>query len=293
MAVFAILTGVAGNFAYDRLKGDGAAPPSPLPATDSRGPTPEQRPQTARPPKRIDQDPTSVVFFDPVSGKPLVWYHKNAQGPYELFDGPGFYLGSGSELLAITPAIVDQIHAQVRAEKTKAAESQRNDIEIQKRSALARLFGTDTYPDGATLIGVRPQNTSPSSMEAARSLTAGLLNVLSDRATIAEVPQALYQSDAFDQLIKGSLQDLRDSGLGRKLRAAVFATTKAACRPTTSVVGKVTCDIDVKLRGLDASLKTIVFEDWTANGAGTDDREALARAVERLFEQNSKRLKTL
>jgi hypothetical protein len=295
-----VVIGVAGNFAYDLLKGDGgtASPALPRTSTPPRSDTSTtraavQEPTPARQPRRIAGDPASVVFFDPASGKPLVWYHVDAGDSYELFDGPGFYSGTGKALIAVTPELVEQINARAHADRAAAAEAQRNKAEAERRAALARLFGVSAYPNGVTLVGVQPQSLSAISQDATRILMARLLGELGGTHVVAEAPKTIYQSDIFGQLMKGSFQDIRDSGLDAKLRAAVFATVEATCRDTTAIADAVTCTIDARIRGIDADLKARVFEDWTATGAGANDREALSRSVDRLFEQNSRKLKAL
>ncbi len=62
--------------------------------------------QKGRQAQRINSmDPT---FFNQRSGEPIVWYFKDRDGNFQLFDLMGFHPESGVELLPVTPEIVDQ-----------------------------------------------------------------------------------------------------------------------------------------------------------------------------------------
>lgn len=54
-----------------------------------------------------------LAFFNPVRGEPAIWYHKLADGSYDLFDASGFHPTYGNEapLQAVTPMIVGDIKA--------------------------------------------------------------------------------------------------------------------------------------------------------------------------------------
>ena len=78
-----------------------------------------------RAPNRIS-DPEKFGFFDPVSGKPKVWYWTSAAGQYEFYDGPGFHQKFGDELKLITPQAIDDwrkgVEEKRKAEERKAQE---------------------------------------------------------------------------------------------------------------------------------------------------------------------------
>ncbi len=61
-------------------------------------------------PSRI-ADP-NVVFFDPRTGSPIVWYSVAKSTDIELFDLMGFHPSTGEELLPITASVVEQFRAQ-------------------------------------------------------------------------------------------------------------------------------------------------------------------------------------
>lgn len=69
-----------------------------------------------KPHRLTDQNP---AFFDALTGEPIVWYTKLADGQIELFDLMGYHPDTGEELLPITRAIADKWKEQQSA-KTEA-----------------------------------------------------------------------------------------------------------------------------------------------------------------------------
>jgi hypothetical protein len=53
-------------------------------------------------------DPDKYDPFDPLTGKPRVWYSRDEQGHYQFYDNPGFDPRTGEALAIITRDILDQ-----------------------------------------------------------------------------------------------------------------------------------------------------------------------------------------
>lgn len=62
-------------------------------------------------PRKITANVTTIEFFNPISGRPRIWYYKKSDGTYELFDSRGFHPGSSEPLLPVTKDIVVDIKA--------------------------------------------------------------------------------------------------------------------------------------------------------------------------------------
>jgi hypothetical protein len=60
-------------------------------------------------PRRITANVSTIEFFDPISGRPRVWYYKASDGSYELFDARGFHPGSSEPLIPATKEVVADI----------------------------------------------------------------------------------------------------------------------------------------------------------------------------------------
>jgi hypothetical protein len=80
-------------------------------------------------PRRITADATTLEFFDPITGRPRVWYAKNPDGTYTLYDRRGFDPATSQVLQPITADVAQDIKAKAAA----AVEDQR------RRDADAQL----------------------------------------------------------------------------------------------------------------------------------------------------------
>lgn len=56
-------------------------------------------------PRRVDVD--DYAPFDPISGRPKVWYWRSPERQYEFYDSPGFHPRTGEALQIITKEVVD------------------------------------------------------------------------------------------------------------------------------------------------------------------------------------------
>lgn len=74
-------------------------------------------------PQRID--PNQYAFFDPVSGKPRVWYWKSSVGDYEFYDADGFQQLTGQPLTIISPEIVSDWKRSEEEKERKRSEAEK------------------------------------------------------------------------------------------------------------------------------------------------------------------------
>src|SRR5262249_46755497 len=58
-----------------------------------------------RAPQRID--PERANFFDPLTGKPRVWYGRTPGGDYEFYDGDGYDPSTGEKLTPVSAAAIE------------------------------------------------------------------------------------------------------------------------------------------------------------------------------------------
>jgi hypothetical protein len=109
-------------------------------------------------PNRITANIHSIEFFDPNNGAPLVWYTKEPDGTYLLFDASGFNPSTGEKLLPATRDVVNDImtHAEKEAEQARqlaAKEAQERaareeqaakEAEQARQAEIARLHAEET-----------------------------------------------------------------------------------------------------------------------------------------------------
>ena len=71
--------------------------------------------ESRRPPQRID--PNTYPFFDPVTGKPRVWYKRNDDGSFEFYDRSGFDGFTGQPYILVTRDVIEAWLRELRAKK--------------------------------------------------------------------------------------------------------------------------------------------------------------------------------
>ncbi|MGJ4916690.1 caspase family protein [Bradyrhizobium oligotrophicum] len=145
----------AGEFFFlqpERLQKRDSKPPSPISSTDvptSKGLDGPISPSGREPPRGGDAGRTpnrvtlerDTVLFDPVTGKPLLWFSR-ANLDYEFFDGPGFHPRTGEKLLPFGSEEAKKFEKQSfeRAETIRKEKEQleRSRAEREARDAAAK-----------------------------------------------------------------------------------------------------------------------------------------------------------
>ncbi|MCK5211968.1 hypothetical protein KAJ89_04665 [Candidatus Parcubacteria bacterium] len=90
----------------------------------------------------------SSVFFDPVTGKPMVWYSFNINSELETFEGPGFNGSSGEAHKPVTKEIVKKYFSYQQAKVKSLSKGSRSDTNTS--SGTSR-----TPPVGSGLVELR------------------------------------------------------------------------------------------------------------------------------------------
>ena len=86
-------------------------------------------------PTEIDEN----RFFDPSTGRSLIWYHKDANGAFRFYNGPGFDPESQEPLLPITKDLVPSVKSYIQNEKAAFSERKRREeiAALAERNRLA------------------------------------------------------------------------------------------------------------------------------------------------------------
>jgi TPR repeat protein len=77
------------------------------------------------------------AFFDPITGKPRVWYWRSDKGDYEFYDNPGFHPRTGESLLVVTKEIIAQLKTDSEV-RQKQLEEERLQREKERRERTER-----------------------------------------------------------------------------------------------------------------------------------------------------------
>lgn len=100
----------------------------------------ERAARQLRPPKQVD--PTTVAWFDPVTGQPRVWYWREGQ-IYEFFDNSGFHPRTGDKLQIVERKVVNDWRQSVERAKREAVdraqrETSQREAEAARQAKIAR-----------------------------------------------------------------------------------------------------------------------------------------------------------
>jgi TPR repeat protein len=92
----------------------------------------QKNPETPnRPPNKVEIT-TNTVFFDPVTGNPLLWYWRRDSGEYDFFDGPGFHPQNGDTLKPFTKDALTQYRSELDA-KAKRLQEEKDRVEREQK----------------------------------------------------------------------------------------------------------------------------------------------------------------
>jgi hypothetical protein len=246
-------------------------------------------------PQRVLGDPRKLTFFEPTTGRPLIWYSKAADGSVLLFEAEGFDPQTGTLLLPVTSEVVAAVRQNADAEDTRAqtAAAERTaraekEAKERARQELAALFGADGYAPGVTIVGAKPVRLNDQvSAQAARALVAdAMANLHSKGLSAAALSSAVYATSHYDTLMQGDGAILTEAGLSAKLREAVFALVEATCREAGSIGGVISCTVTANVRVLPGAGTVPSSGEWTEIGAATSQGEAVNRAAQLLIDRH-------
>lgn len=126
---------------------------------------PKGFPPSNRIPNRVVIGP-DTVFFDPATGKPLLWFVRNSL-EYDFFDGPGFHPRTGEELSPFTREEARQFDKRIK-EKNDELRRDAEKIERERKEREAR----DAAAQEA-LVRKQEEERRNREVEAARASEAG------------------------------------------------------------------------------------------------------------------------
>lgn len=106
------------------------------------------REQASRPPQRVNE--VGLIFFDPVTGSPKVWYWRDGAGNYEFFDNLGFHPVTGERLEPVTKEVVTEWQ-RLKAERERTDRETRERQEREAAEAIAREKERQAREEGERL----------------------------------------------------------------------------------------------------------------------------------------------
>jgi hypothetical protein len=246
-------------------------------------------------PRQVLSDPRQLAFFDPVTGRPQIWYSVGPEGNYRLFDSEGFDPDNGALLLAVTDKVAPEIihraaEVAIQAQAEAKARADRATAEARDRvhRELQVLFGAGTYAPGVVIVGAKArQAKDPVSTQAARAIVLQLLANLRGNGEIgAELMPEVYDTVYYGALMRGDKDIFSESGLAQRVGAALLVLVDCTCRQTASLGGAVSCNMVADFRTLKENGLAESSDEWTETGVGATQDGAIARTVQLLIERH-------
>lgn len=97
--------------------------------------------------KQIEiNDPERYEFFDPITGRPKVWFYRTSQGVYELYDKPGMHPRTGHNLIPVDSVAVQDIIRLYRERTVEQAQATAEYVENERRSKEEAFLGRYLNP---------------------------------------------------------------------------------------------------------------------------------------------------
>jgi hypothetical protein len=237
-------------------------------------------------PQRIQVDnPHQFEFFNTITGKPRVWFHRSPDGAYELYDRPGKHPGTGEDL---RPVDRETVEALVRMQELASA--QRAESELQAKTAaqkrerqvfLERYINTAIVRrTGKKLVAVL---ILPESQDSFASLEAKLIAPLSaqgiEPVSLFFKPQFIQEGRA-QRLLAGNWNEAAQLDLKNRVDYVVFGSAGVTYSTSTQFDGLVTANLRVGLKCLEmVAQKVCGSQPLSSTGAGYTKEAALENAA--------------
>ncbi len=211
-------------------------------------------------PTRIEiPDPRRYPFFDNITGKPRVWYHRDSDGQFVFYDGPGRDPRTGEPLQVMDRTAIQEAIAG-----------------IYLNTAVLKQSGRD---QAAILLLPMDSEATPDAVQQATSAA------LSD-AGVTPVPGLFRDAFATDgrarRLFTGDYGVVADLGIEDKIGYIVSAESRLNFFQSPELAGLVTARLELKLRCFDLAAKAGCGERTIQEvGAGFDRNAALRAALEK------------
>jgi hypothetical protein len=232
-------------------------------------------------------DPRTFEFFDGVSGRPKVWFHRNPDATYELYDKAGVHPRTGAPLTAVNAAVIQEL-IQLNEQGRARAEEQR-----QQEAAAEAVRQEQAVLDRYTNAG--PANhagrTEVALLVRGEPLPGGLQQAIADgvRRHGADPVESLFKPSFEGEgrarlLAAGDWAAVSALKLGERVDAVLIAGHKLAvsANPQFEGMSSASLSLDLKCVHVVAN-RTCGSRSLSAQGAGFSADAAAANAAEKMM----------
>ncbi|HEV2522807.1 MAG TPA: hypothetical protein VGT24_10545 [Candidatus Acidoferrales bacterium] len=244
-------------------------------------------------PQRIQiADVKQFPFFDPITGKPRVWYYKSPDGSYEFYDRFGKHPGTGDDLRPIDQqtrmelirlqdlhaAQVEQrqVQAKEQAATQAAAENQRQHQAFLEHYINTSIVKRPGRKQAAVLVLRETQSTI-------NGIEDSLGNALSQHgvepSTSFFKPSFVLEGRA-RRLLDGDWDQIRQLELNTRIDYVVLGAAAVSFSPSQQFDGLISANLRVELKCLTVSSQRVCgSQHFEIVGAGFSNGAALENAV--------------
>ena len=209
-----------------------------------------------------------------MTGDARYWFYKLPDGGYELFDGPGFHPRSQEPLLPVTPQVVQDIVAWIRARQQAGQESVRVAyVDRYVDRSVERVPGVKQW--ALLIIDADDQTLPPLTTMAREALTT-------KGASLVPVFRPLFEREMAGQLYRGDPSLARRLSLDRYCDGVILGKVSGETSQDANMQGMITARLSVSIRLVSASSGSIQTEFRVdEKGGGFSIQAAKTKAAER------------
>lgn len=233
-------------------------------------------------PQRIAiADVRQYAFFDPITGKPRVWYHRLDDGSYAFYDKPGKYPGTGENLLPIDErAIQDAVRLQEM-------------IQARVRQFAARAANEPYVDDSVVATGSGNQVAvlvfPKSQQEPLKGADQNLAAALSEQGfspVLTFFKPAFVSSGRAQRLFAGDWNAVQDLSIGAKVKYMVLAESHESMESSSQFEGLMTSHVSINIKCINtATHGDCGSQEVAQTGAGYSKDASVQNALEKSHPQ--------
>ena len=246
-------------------------------------------------PQRIAiNDARQFEFFDPITGKPRVWYNKHPDGRFDFFDQPGKYPGTGEDLIPMDRETSQDV---IRIQESDEALRRKGESEARQHDA-ARLAADQQQEKQAfvekyinTAIVKRPSQPQAAILvleEGRDSLSGVENNLYLALSQEGFVPVRSFFKPPFilegrgRRLYDGEWSDVSQFQVKNRVDYIVLANAKTNFSSSSEFEGLITAYLNIELKCLETTTETgCGSQEISASGAGYAKETAVQNAIEK------------
>jgi hypothetical protein len=247
-------------------------------------------------------NPNNVVWFNPITGDPQLWYYQHPDKSFDFFDKPGYHPIAGEPLLPVSKEIYRLWKETTIAIKDEGKIKEGEQTSGENNNVNGKTTSTETFnelDDFKTTFTKLNLNKSanyialaiPVSEQKYSSLEKALLNQLKISKGIFinnYFKNNFYTSGYFDKIYSGDTNLLTDAGVFTQINYLILGQMTYSFRKSNTLNEElISCDINFGYKILNKNASVISSDNISVIGPGFTEELALGRGIEILAKKYS------